>query len=1203
MAKLTAQINADASQFLDVIKQVLKLTEELSSKIQDSVQGVGLDIDTSQLEEAISSFDNLEGQNIETSVDVDSSQLDTAEGDIDGLNGSTIDTQLEIDTSQIQSLPDSFEEAGKESGDKFKKGFSGINIGALAGAGAVVGLGALAVKAGETADRLLDLNNITDISTDTLQEYQYVANQAGVNSEALSVSATKLTQKLGTMNGETDPVSKSFKALGISVKDGLGNLKTGEQLMEEALPLLADMENQTERNAISAQLFGGSYKDLAPILGMGSEKIKELREEANKLGLVKTNQDLVDANAFRQQVDQLKAIAGSIAFDIGKAIQPLLGVLVPVIKDLIGLITGALKPVIEALTPVLGRIFDAVGELAGILGTLLADVLGDVASLLEPLGNLLVPIIQAVSKVMKELSPIITEVVTIVVELVNSLLTALEPVLGVILDLFVDLVKIALKPLLPLLQAVAPLIQALAPIIELVALLLVPLVELIGFFAKALGELRNFALEPVIGFIKILADGIKELIDSVSGFITDIAVGLGIIEKQKPKIEVETNAKEVIKDVKEINDLELDKKPIRLEPNPTPKKVKEELADLSNFAKDLFEKNPITIDINTEFKLSDIGIEDALKFFEGEFAITGDVTILEEIDKELNKLIELKKTLTTSDQFIQLQIDGTDKIISELSSVRNETDKTLKSLEGQKISLINKAALEIDPEAKSNLLKEIEQLNNDIIAQTIKTSKKSNITREELEALTNKKLANIRLDSEESLLKEIEKKELDLAKIRESIGITSERELAKLKLELGEETQENLKQSEIFATQEKYAKLLNDFKDNASARLLIQQAYNKELVEIDKKYTLTVSDLYEDLANKIGKSLGIVDISGLIDANKDIEKSINGVKEQYAKDTEALKKELDSKKISYEDYNKQVIELEEEKNEKLKQLEADRYSFIDILNKQLSESLGKLAKDYQDAFALKLEAVESLNEKHKEYTKQFEAGSITEDEYNKLTAESQLEKQKTLEESYETLGISSGLLLGQMLADGESFTTALAKTALSGLQALVPVFIAEIFGQSIGTLGPIAGPITAGVLTAALQALIGVAQSSIGGANDGIIGLTEANKGKPKGADSILMMLAPNESVMTAEATAKNRHWFELANKGFSLDSLLNPNITIKDNQNSMNETNKRLDRMNAQLVDLTNKFGTLKVKHFHDKQPTVTVNNTVEIKAQRGRL
>lgn len=1206
MAKLTAQINADASQFLDVIKEVLKIAQELGDKIQESVQGVGFDIDTSQLEEAVASFDELQGQSIDTDVEVDSSQIGEAGGEIDGLNGTTIDTSVDVDKSQVESLPDDFEQAGLEAGNKFKKGFSGLNIGALAGAGAVAGLGVLAVKAGETADRLLDLNNITDISTDTLQEYQYVSNQAGVSAEALSTSATKLTQKLGTMNGETDPVSKSFEALGISVRDGLGNLKTGEQLMEESLPLLADMENQTERNAISAQLFGGSYKDLAPILGMGSEKIKELREEANKLGLVKTNQDLVDANAFRQQVDQMKAIAGSIAFDIGKAVQPLLGVLIPVIKDLVGIITTILKPVIDALTPVLGDIFDAVGELAGVLGTLLADVLGEIGTLLAPLGELLVPIIQAVSKVMKELSPIITEVVTIVVELVNSLLTALEPVLGVILDLFVDLVKVALKPLLPLLQAIAPLIQALAPIIQLVATLIAPLIELIGMFAVQLVELINIGLEPVIDFIAILSKEIKAFVDGVAGFILDIGEAIGLIDKKKPKLEIETNTKEVTKDVEDLNKLEVDKKPISLEPNPSTKTVKKELADLSNFAKDLFEKNPITIDINTEFKLSTLGIDDALKFFSGEVALTGDTDILNEIDKELEKIQSKKADLVNTEQFIQLQIDGTDKVISDLSSVRNETDKVLKSLEGKKLDLINLASVETDPEVRTKLLKQVEELNNDIIEQTIKTSTKSNLTREQLTQISNKKLEKLTKDNTDKLNDDLLKSELKLLGLKEEFAGASARDIQKLELDLADDSLEVQKQREIFATQDKYAKLLNEFRFDENAKLKIRESFNKELEAIDRKYTVTTIDLYEDLAEKIGASFSSFDATKFINTNKDIEKSIDGVKKKYTEDTEALKKELDNKKISYQEYNEKVLELETAKNEKLKQLEADRVGFIDILNSQLSESLGKLAVEYQDAFKIKVTAVLELNDKLKDLQEQYEAGAITEQEYAEQTTQAQLSKEDALQKSYETIGVASGLMLGQMLADGESFTTALAQTALAGLQQLVPIFIAEIFGSTIGQLGPIAGPITAGVLTAALQALVGTAQASIGGANDGVIGLNESNKGKPRGADSILMMLAPNESVITAQGTAKNKPYLEFINKGGNIADLITPNVYINPkhtNSNDMSETNKRLDETNRRLDVLSSKFGSMKVNHFHDKQPMVNVNNTIEIKSQRGRL
>lgn len=625
--------------------------------------------------------------------------------------------------------------------------------------------------------------------------------------------------------------------------------------------------------------------------------------------------------------------------------------------------------------------------------------------------------------------------------------------------------------------------------------------------------------------------------------------------------------------------------------------AKVEIADLSNFITDLLSNEPFKI--KTDFELSDIGIDEALDFFNNGTALTGDKDLLAEINVELEKIAELKKTVAETDQFIELQIEGKDKIISDLSSVRNENDKLLNQLEDRRLDLSQQIAFSNTDEQRNKLLKELDTLQDEIIAQTIKTSTKSNLTREELEQLSNERIKKLRLDSLEELNSEILDKEKALNDLKADFTSTSERDLQKLRLELADETNENLKQKEILQAEERFADLLNKFRDNQQAQLLIKQAFDKELRAIDSKYAVTVTSLYEDIAKTFAESLASYDTSNIIDKNKEIEDSISSVKSEYEAETEALNEQLKSREISYSEYNAKIVELEAEKNDKLKELEDQRFGFVDIINDQLTESFKKLAENVKESFAEQSQAVIGYQDKLADYQKQLEDGVITELEYNELTTQAQKDKEEALTASYEAIAVASGATLASLIADGESFTTALAKTALDGLQALIPVFIAEIFGQSLGQLGPIAGPVVAGALTATLQGLVSVAQSSIGGANDGVVGLNESNKGKPKGNDSILMMLAPNESVITSSGTAKNKPYLEFINKGGSIADLINPNVYSSD----MSETNKRLIANTKEISEMRKDMRKLRVDHFYDKQPKVFVNNKIELKNSRGVL
>jgi len=115
------------------------------------------------------------------------------------------------------------------------------------------------------------------------------------------------------------------------------------------------------------------------------------------------------------------------------------------------------------------------------------------------------------------------------------------------------------------------------------------------------------------------------------------------------------------------------------------------------------------------------------------------------------------------------------------------------------------------------------------------------------------------------------------------------------------------------------------------------------------------------------------------------------------------------------------------------------------------------------------------------------------------------------------------------------FGKAAAAVAFDAVSKMIPSFVAGILGSSITALGPIAGPIAAGILTASLQLLIGQAKASLG-FKDGVVDL--AGPGNET-SDSIPAWLSRGESVITAAGTRANKEELAWMNA--------NPGMSIKD--------------------------------------------------------
>jgi hypothetical protein len=263
----------------------------------------------------------------------------------------------------------------------------------------IVAAGAAAVKfaieAGKAADRILDLEQITGLSTDTLQEFKNVAAVAGVDFESLVGTLGRFTGRLSSIDKEGGPAADAVKRLGINIRDSNGELRSTEDLFPEFLEGLSQIENLTERNATAQLIFGRSLEDLAPVLALTSDEINNARVQSRALGLVQSRESLVAANNFRISVDQLRLQIRAQAQEIGTNLIPIVEDLIPVIGKTVENIGNLVKGFTDLPEPVqngilgfvafaaaLGPVLSIAGQLVTILPKLKVGlaVLGGVAT-------------------------------------------------------------------------------------------------------------------------------------------------------------------------------------------------------------------------------------------------------------------------------------------------------------------------------------------------------------------------------------------------------------------------------------------------------------------------------------------------------------------------------------------------------------------------------------------------------------------------------------------------------------------------------------------------------------------------------------------------------------------------------------------------------------------------------------------------------
>lgn len=223
------------------------------------------------------------------------------------------------------------------------------------------------------ADDINTLSSVTGISTGELQKFAYASDLIDVSMETMTGSLTKLTRSMSTAseNG-TSRAAKSFDELGISISDSTGKLRDRQTVFYEAIDALGKIENETERDAIAMNIFGKSAQELNPLIKGGAKTLKELGDEAEKAGLILSQETLDGLNEFNDKIDLLKSKGDAVQKVVASQMTPALDGLVEVGEELLDEInrlaqSGELKKMAEELGKAIKNGAEALKNIIGFI--------------------------------------------------------------------------------------------------------------------------------------------------------------------------------------------------------------------------------------------------------------------------------------------------------------------------------------------------------------------------------------------------------------------------------------------------------------------------------------------------------------------------------------------------------------------------------------------------------------------------------------------------------------------------------------------------------------------------------------------------------------------------------------------------------------------------------------------------------------------
>ncbi len=154
-------------------------------------------------------------------------------------------------------------------------------------------------------DAIAKMAQKTGISTEELSKLKYAADMSNISFEALATGLKKLSLQMFQANKGSKESTELFKSLGIEIRDSRGKIKDFGQILPEIADKFSKMEDGATKAAIAQKLFGQRGIELIPLLNQGGDAIKQLSQEAEKLGIVWSTQDAKAAEEFNDNLTRL----------------------------------------------------------------------------------------------------------------------------------------------------------------------------------------------------------------------------------------------------------------------------------------------------------------------------------------------------------------------------------------------------------------------------------------------------------------------------------------------------------------------------------------------------------------------------------------------------------------------------------------------------------------------------------------------------------------------------------------------------------------------------------------------------------------------------------------------------------------------------------------------------------------------------------
>lgn len=189
---------------------------------------------------------------------------------------------------------------------------------------AAAGLTALTVSAINAADGMNDLAQKTGVSTEKLSALQLIAKQSGADINVLGNGLAKLAKSASDAAQGAAQQKQAFAAIGVSVLDSNGKLKSTSELLDQVAKKFAGYKDDAAKAALAQALFGKSGTELIPALNSIGQGTEEATKYVKAFGAEISTATAHSADAFNDKMEVLKLGLSGFGNSVASKVLPAL---------------------------------------------------------------------------------------------------------------------------------------------------------------------------------------------------------------------------------------------------------------------------------------------------------------------------------------------------------------------------------------------------------------------------------------------------------------------------------------------------------------------------------------------------------------------------------------------------------------------------------------------------------------------------------------------------------------------------------------------------------------------------------------------------------------------------------------------------------------------------------------------------------------